>query len=202
MKNHLLHHLWVRFRRVHPYYFLIIFILISIIAVFSLRQNNQNMVKLRSEVYTADKDNGNVEVALQNLRTYVYAHMNTDLASGPNAVYPPIQLSYTYNRLQQAEQQQVDATNATVYTDAQNYCQAQNSVSFSGRTRVPCIEAYVQQHGAKVVPIQPALYEFDFVSPTWSPDLAGFSLVLSFLVLILFVISLGSRRLSGIKAKH
>jgi hypothetical protein len=35
--------------------------------------------------------------------------------------------------------------------------------------------------------ISPSLYEFDFVSPTWSPDLAGWSLVASTMLLLLFI---------------
>ena len=36
---------------------------------------------------------------------------------------------------------------------------------------------------------QPGLYEFDFLSPTWSPDLAGWSLVLAVLTSLGFVMS-------------
>ena len=152
------------------------------------------MIKLRTAVFTADKNNGNLQLALQNLRGYVYAHMNTNLSSGATAVYPPIQLKYTYDRLMAAEQTAVNATNAGVYTAAEYYCQQQNPVSFSGRTRVPCVEAYVQQHGQQVQAIPTALYEFDFISPTWSPDLAGFSLALSSLFLIGFIFLLIDQR--------
>ena len=45
----------------------------------------------------------------------------------------------------------------------------------SGRTRVPCIEQYVESHDTQLPVIPTALYEFDFVSPSWSPDLAGWT---------------------------
>lgn len=135
------------------------------------------MITLRNAVYTADKNNGNVEQALQNLRTYVYGHMNTDLAAGPNAVHPPIQLKYTYNRLVQAASQQVESTNSHLYTDAQAYCQALIPTGFSGRYRESCINQYVTTHGASAQQIPKNLYEFDFVSPKWSPDVAGWSLI-------------------------
>jgi hypothetical protein len=183
------HHLLTKIVRIKPRYFLIIFILSGLVCIFALRSNNQTMLKLRYNVYQADQQNGNVEAALQQLRAYVYDHMNTNLASGPNPVYPPIQLKYTYQRLQQAAQSQADAINAQIYTDAQNYCQQQNSASFSGRTRVPCIEAYVQSHGVQPTQVPTALYEYDFESPAWSPDLAGWTLVLSVVALILFIVS-------------
>ncbi|MGD0284456.1 MAG: hypothetical protein ABSB12_02595, partial [Candidatus Saccharimonadales bacterium] len=126
---------------------------------------------------------------LDALQAYVTTHMNTNISTGPNAAYPPIQLKYTYQRLNNAQQQQISAVNAKLYTEAEAYCQQLNPISFSGRTRVPCVEQYVQQNGAKVQPIATALYEFDFVSPTWSPDLAGWSLIASIVLFMLFIAS-------------
>jgi hypothetical protein len=147
------------------------------------------MLNLRTALYQADKNNTNISQKLDALQAYVTTHMNTDLSTGPNSVYPPIQLKYTYQSLNNAEQQQVAAINAKLYTAAEAYCQQQNPVSFSGSTRVPCVEQYIQQNGAKAQPIPTALYEFDFVSPTWSPDLAGWSLVASIVLFTLFVTS-------------
>lgn len=185
--------MWTQVRRIKPWYFLIITVLFAGLSVYELRQNNLNMVSLRAAVYAADKNNGNVNGALKNLQAYVTSHMNTDLSSGPNGAYPPIQLQYTYERLQQAQaQQQLSQTqaNTTLYTQAQTYCQQQDSTDFSGHNRVPCIIQYVQSHGISnftVQTIPPSLYEFDFVSPSWSPDLAGWSLVATSLSFILFI---------------
>ncbi|MDB5181326.1 MAG: hypothetical protein JWP13_89, partial [Candidatus Saccharibacteria bacterium] len=129
---------------------------------------------LRDAVYRADKDNGDVSKALTDLQRHVTSHMNTDLSTGNNAVYPPIQLRYTYERLREAN---VKATNGQVYTDAQAHCESLNSTDFSGRNRVPCIEAYVESHGVQQKAIPDSMYKFDFVAPVWSPDLAGFSLL-------------------------
>lgn len=142
------------------------------------------MIQLRNDVYQADKNNGNVEQALQNLRSYVVNHMNTALASGPDAVHPPIQLKYTYDRLMTAENQQVQATNAHVYTDAETYCQQAIPNGFSGRYRLGCIDSYVTSHGATAQTIPRNLYEFDFVDAKWSPDLAGWSLVVTTILLV------------------
>lgn len=185
------HHLWTRFRHVKPWYFLVIAIISTVTCVFALRSNNEHMVKLRTAVYSADKNNTDVSAALHNLQAYVTAHMNTNLSTGPNAVYPPIQLKYTYDRLVQA--QQASQTSDELYTAAQHYCEGQNSADFSGRNRVPCIEQYVQSHGGGQAPassIPDALYKFAFVSPKWSPDLAGWSMVVAGLSWILFVTTL------------
>jgi hypothetical protein len=180
---------WKSFRAIKPIYILVLFFISCGLAIYTLRANNLTMLNLRTALYQADKNNTNISQKLDALQAYVTTHMNTDLSTGPNSVYPPIQLKYTYQSLNNAEQQQVAAINAKLYTAAEAYCQQQNPVSFSGSTRVPCVEQYIQQNGAKAQPIPTALYEFDFVSPTWSPDLAGWSLVASIVLFTLFVTS-------------
>lgn len=189
------------FQQVPYWVFLAAFLVSAAITVAALRHNNQTMIRLREEVFAADKNNGDVNAALNNLRRYVYAHMNTDLSSGGNAIKPPIQLKYTYERLQAAEQNKVKSNNDQIYTEAQNYCQLQNSTDFSGRNRVPCVQDYVTTHSAQGATIPPALYQFDFVSPNWSPDLAGWSVVLSSILLLLFLVSFAIDRLVKTKLK-
>lgn len=175
--------------------FLGLFILCSLISVMALRGNNQTMVELRDAVYEADKNSGDVSLAVNNLRRHVYAHMNTNLSSGGNAIKPPLQLKYTYERLQQAEKQRVDTVNEKIYTEAQGHCERQNPASFSGGGRVPCIEEYVSRNGAQPNKIPAGLYQFDFISPSWSPDLAGWSLILSGIFVTGFVSSFALEKL-------
>jgi hypothetical protein len=188
-------------RHVPSWIFLALFLFCASISVYALRHNNTTMVKLRDAVYATDRNNGDVNTALNNLRSYVYGHMNTSLSSGNNGIKPPIQLKYTYERLQAASQDESTNTNSQLYTEAENYCQAQipANLSVSGRARVPCVQDYVTTHGASIGSIPAALYEFDFVSPTWSPDLAGWSLVFSCIFLVLFLASFTVDKL--IKAK-
>ena len=141
------------------------------------------MEQLKQDVFQADKNNGNVQQALDNLQAYVTSHMNTNLDTGNGSVYPPIQLEYTYNRLNDAEDSAAFNANAGLYTAAQQYCQKQDPTDFSGHNRVPCIEQYVTSHGVSLKKIPRSLYEFDFVSPSWSPDLAGWTLLATVLSL-------------------
>lgn len=185
-----LHHIWVRIRRVSYWYFLIVFLISLAISVASLRNNNLNMIKLRDAVAVADEQNGDVEGALRNLREYVYSHMNTNLTSGSTAIKPPIQLKYRYERLLNAEKDRVAAANGNIYNEAQAICEARFPAGVSGGSRVPCIQDYVSSHGAQEQPIPDALYKFDFVSPLWTPDLAGWSLATSAILLLLFLLRL------------
>jgi hypothetical protein len=153
------------------------------------------MVKLRENVYAADKANTDVSAALGALQAFVTTNMNTNLSSGPNAPYPPIQLEYTYTRLEAASNQTASSINQALYTNAENYCQQAIPNGFSGRYRVSCIEQYITSHGVVIQAIPAALYEFSFLSPRWSPDLAGWSLLVSILLAIAFVVTLVGRRL-------
>ncbi|MDB5170507.1 MAG: hypothetical protein JWO35_201 [Candidatus Saccharibacteria bacterium] len=182
--------------RPKPAYFLAISVVFAVTSVFALRANNQHMIELRNIVYAADKDNKDVVTPLRNLQAYVTSHMNTNLNAGPTPVYPPIQLKYSYERLVRAQGDAVAAANAKLYTAAQAFCEQQNSTDVSGRNRIPCIEQYVQQHNPqKLTQIPDALYKFAFVSPKWSPDLAGWSIVISILSGLAFIITLIRNRL-------
>lgn len=196
MNKRRLHHTWTKFRRVKPWYFLIVTILAIVVAVFALRSNNQQMVVLREKVYSADKANGDTETALRNLQVYVTSHMNTNLTAGKTSVYPPIQLKYTYDRLVEEQSNKTSLTNEQIYTEAQRVCEQQNSRDVSGRNRVPCIQRYVQSKTniSQTPTIPDALYKFSFVSPTWSPDLAGWSIVVAILSFLMFIISLIANR--------
>ncbi len=193
MNKRYVHHLWTKVRWIKPWYFLVVAIATALICIFALRANNEHMVSLRTAVYTADQNDGDVKTALHNLQAYVTAHMNTNLSTGATAVYPPIQLKYTYDRLVQAQSDQLAQANSQFYTDAQHYCEAQNPTGFFGATRIGCIEQYLTSHNlAKPLPpIPDALYKFAFVSPSWSPDLAGWSLVAAALSGLLFIASYG-----------
>lgn len=193
--------MWAKIYKIPAQTWLILFLVSSLICVFALRHNNQHMVNLRNEVYQVDKNNGDVDTALKNLQRYVNAHMNTNLTSGNNNIKPPIQLKYTYERLKAAQINQIQISNQKIYTDAQNYCQSINNAYF-GTTRVPCVQNYVTNHGIKStdnINIPAGLYQFDFVSPSWTPDLAGLSLVATVLFLIAFLLRFGADKLLGQK---
>ncbi len=183
-KRHL-HHVWRFYRQIKPWYFLVAVIIFGTISLISLRHNNEHMIRLRDAVYSADKNNGDVEGSLKTLRQYIYSHMNTSLASGPNAVHPPIQLKYTYERLQQAQQAAIGQGGA-LYTQAQTYCEGQTVI---GSEVISCIQDYISSHGGQLATVPDSLYKFDFTSAKWSPDLAGWSLVLSIVAALCFLVS-------------
>jgi hypothetical protein len=172
-----------------------IFGLLSLMFAFlfisGLVKNGNGAVERYETLIAVDKAGGDVEDALNELRGYIYSHMNTEIG-GPNSIYPPIQLSGTYERLVAAEQARVEQANANLYSEAQAYCEKTSSQGFSGSNRLACINKYIDDNGAKVQDIDDSLYKYDFVAPRWSPDLAGYSLIglLVFTVLTLFYLFL------------
>jgi hypothetical protein len=200
MTNHKrkLHHVLNLVRRLNYFVLLGACLLSLAIAVFGLRHNNQEMVKLRTAVFVADEKNGDIEKSLRELRSYVYAHMNTNLASGANAVKPPIQLKYTYERLMASNASNYQAATAKVLDDAQNTCIAQYPGNVFSQPRLDCAKTYAASHPVTQKTIPDDLYKFDFVSPGWTPDMAGWSLVVSGLFMLIFIL----RFLSTWAIKH
>ncbi len=148
------------------------------------------MAKYRDAVYEADKggDQAQIEQALRDLRGYVFSHMNTSLASGNNGVYPPIQLQHTYERAQAEQQKQLGTINANLYHDAQQKCQEENAGA-DGSAIIACIERHASESGVQLGTVPDAIYKFDFVSAKWSPDLAGWSIVITLVSAVIFAVT-------------
>jgi hypothetical protein len=166
---------------------LIFFVCLSI---YGLRQNNLEMVKLKNQLMTADKDDGNVNGDLNKLRSFIYNHMNTSPSSN-DGIYPPIQLKYTYQRLLAQAQGGITAQNTQLYNQAVAYCNSVEPNATADEDSLKQLatceeEHYIAQPLASAY-VAPALYEFDFISPLWSPDLAGYSILISVALLIAII---------------
>src|SRR5690606_12539556 len=118
-----LHHKLTQLRHFPKLMLLALALLFAVTAIFALRANNQRMLELREAVFVADQQGGDIEAALKDLREHVHGHMNTNLSAGDNAIKPPIQLKYTYERLVEEEKSKLSSTNAKLYTEAQDYCE-------------------------------------------------------------------------------
>lgn len=190
-KLNYLHH---RFAFLKAWYFLIPAVIFALLAVQGLRSNYSTMVELREAVYAADRQDGDIEAALNDLRRHVHGHMNTNLASGSNAIKPPIQLKASYDRLMADQLEKIKAGNARVTATAENICGARFPAGGFNAPRVACVQDYVGAHAQKASDIPDSLYKFDFVTPRWSPDLAGFSIFFSALFFVLFLARFGFER--------
>ena len=168
--------------------FLILGIIFLVIFISAMRNNYSEMVKLREAVKVADEKNGDIEKALQNLREHVHSHMNTDLSSGPNAITPPIQLKFEYERIAKTREVESKKINTRIAKEAESICASKFPAGGINPPRVACIQDYVASNSVEANPVEDDLYKFDFVSPKWSPDLAGFSLIAMLVSLGVFIL--------------
>ena len=180
-----------RIKKIKSRYILALAIFFMVLGVYGMRQNYSQMVKLRTAVAVADEQNADVEAPLRELRQFVYSHMNTNLSSGNVAIKPPIQLKYRYERLSAAESARVKAANEDVRRKGEEICGAQYPGSGFNSPRVACVAEYVRVNSVKDNGVPSELYKFDFVSPGWTPDLAGISLLLSLICFAALLAKLG-----------
>ncbi|MBP6037738.1 MAG: hypothetical protein KA604_00175 [Candidatus Saccharimonas sp.] len=164
---------------------LLLVLMLFITATF-LRLNNIGMVERRNAVSAADKS-GNIEyisARIYDLQRYSAAHMNADTGT--------FYLQEQYNR--DAQKALSDTANSSVESaranaEAEAVCHPQ----FRGYSSayMQCFLAELAQYpSAETLPEpklpDPALYRYGFVSPLWSPDFAGWSvLVCIFIILVI-----------------
>lgn len=158
-------------------------------SILALRANYLGAAPLIEAVFKADAENGNTEKALYDLRAYTYSHMNVNL-SRIGGAKPPIQLKNRYEQLKIAETKRVALTNDIALKQGENTCGQRFPDSAQRIAKTQCVQEYLLQNGTREKDIPDALYKFDFISPRWSPDVAGFSIVFFFSCVFLLIFRL------------
>jgi hypothetical protein len=159
------------------------------LTVVGLTANSQGAKERYDTLIAVDQAGGDVEEALNDLRGFIYSHMNTQIGS-ELGIRPPIQLRGTYERLVASEEQRVRLINEKVLQDAQLFCEQNNPAGSLASTRVPCVENYLDENNVVAKVIEDDFYKFDFAPPRWSADLAGISILLAGLSGLLFGVNL------------
>ena len=181
-------------QRVKTWQLLILLILAGFIAATLLRLNNIGMVERRAAVIAADEaaDNQNTIQKLYDLQRYVASHMNTDMGKG-------VYLESTYKRDSQAVLDKAagdENPNGNIYKKAQEVCAPRFS-SYS-TAYLQCTTSELAKYPAASDPASavklpnPDSYLHDFVSPIWSPDFAGWSVLICLLLALVILVRLVS----------
>jgi hypothetical protein len=175
-----------RLQRIKTWQLIILLILASFVSATFLRLNNIGMVDRRKAVYAADNvgDDTVILNRLYDLQRYVSAHMNTDMDKG-------VFLMATYNRDKQ--KLIADATSGpsgNIYKQAQEVCAPQYA-NWSP-AYVQCTVNELEKYPAgddlnKSVYLSPSPYLHVYYSPFWSPDFAGWSLIICVVILIMIM---------------
>lgn len=167
-------------------------------SVYGLRNNNLRMVELREAVLTADEQGEGqqqLDEKLKELANFVTTHMNTDLSRGRELAIDgeaPVQLAYKYyydSILNIATYVKSSQANLSLLGEARIACEV-SSVPISERLQCVNQELANLSHDKfpQVEPLSKDFYVYDFASPVWSPDLAGFSLIIFGLTIILLLL--------------
>ena len=179
-------------QRVHTWQLVILFIIAAFIAATFLRLNNIGMVQRREAVLVADSA-GNDETVLKrlyDLQHYVTGHMNTNLGKG-------VYLEKSYNRdvaMWQQGQYGTENPHGNIYKKAQEVCAPKFS-SWS-QAYIQCTTNELAKYPAASDPSADSsrprqeAYIHNFATPVWSPDFAGWSVVVTAVILLLIVIRL------------
>ncbi len=188
-----------RLQRIKTWQLLILLILAGFLAATFLRLNNIGMIQRRDAVLSADKE-GDVNVIqsrLYDLQRYVFEHANASTGQ--------FYLEHQYRR---DAQKAVDAAssdsnpNGNINAKAEAVCRPQYSVW--SPAYVQCFTDELSKYPPSPDPTQNVtlprvdLYKKEYVSPLWSPDFAGWSLVVCAVIVLMIItrlISLGILRL-------
>lgn len=148
------------------------------------------MIERRNVVKNADEQNGNVQAALSELQKYVSAHMNTHLGKG-------IFLEYSYQRAYEAALAQAASKtnpNSTIYTEAEQACQQEYMHHGVFSRYIQCVQEKLKAMApgtdplTQVKQLPPELFTYNFISPVWSADLAGLSLLATLLIFVVLLL--------------
>ena len=185
--------------KVKTWQLVIVLLIFGFIAATFLRLNNIGMIERRNAVMSADKAGDPVatQTRLYDLQRYVSQHMNTNMGS-----------IYLENQYKRDSQRIIDAAsgdnnpNGNIYKKAQETCAPRFS-SYS-QAYLQCTVNYLSQYSsagelASTVALPKAdLYRHSFASPLWTPDFAGWSVLICLLIVVMIIarlIGLGVLRL-------
>lgn len=152
------------------------------------------MIERRTAVTAADEA-GDSEVTinrLYDLQRYVTAHMNTDMGKG-------LYLEASYKRDVQAvydRASQDSNPNGNIYKKAQDVCAPQ--FSRYSYAYLQCTTGELAKYPAATDPVTAVKlpradsYLHVFVSPLWSPDFAGWSIIVCALIGLMIIVRLAS----------
>ena len=179
-------------QRVKTWQLVVLLVIFGFVAATFLRLNNIGMVQRREAVINADKtgDEQTIIQRLYDLQQYVSGHMNTDLGRG-------VYLESSYNRdLQnwQTNSYGDSNPNGNIYKKAQEVCAPQ--FKYYSYAYLQCTTNELSKYPAAKDPAtdtskpRQEAYIHDYSTPIWSPDFAGWSVLVCIVIFLLIAIRL------------
>ena len=183
-----------RLQRIKTWQLFILLIIMGFLSATFLRLNNIGMIERREAVINADEASNNdiTQNRLYDLQRYVSAHMNTDMGKG-------VYLQAAYQRDVQnayAKASQDSNVNGNIYKKVQEVCMPQ--FSHWSYAYIQCTTDELAKYPASNSLISSInlpradAYLHVFASPLWSPDFAGWSVIIFMVILTMIIVRLTS----------
>lgn len=178
-----------RLARVKTWQLVLLLILSFYVSATFLRINNVGMLERVKAVEAADKlaDEEVIQERLYELQRYVSQHMNTSTRD--------IYLQTIYERDSRAILKKAEDANRqthnTIWNKAANECYAEYPGYWQGQIQCILEKQKSFPTSSPITEVQtpdPAEYKHTFLSPVWSPDFAGWSVLVSLLLLLMILV--------------
>lgn len=182
-------------QRIKTWQLLVLLLLMCFVAATFLRLNNIGMAERREAVLAADKstaepfDSSVTQNRLYDLQRYVAAHMNTETG--------PFYLEGQYRR---DAQKIVDIakqnSNSGVNINAEAEAVCRPRFDAWSPAYVQCFADELAKYPPSPDPVQNVtlpsteLYRYSFSAPIWSPDFAGWSVVICIVIIVMIIVRL------------
>lgn len=175
-------------RRVKTWQLLLLLVLVGFVAASFLRINNIGMYQRRESILAADREgrDGDVLNRMSDLQQYVSKHMNTSTGQ--------FYLEGQYNRDRQKKIEEVvndNNPNGNINAMAEAACAPR--FSYYSQAYLQCFIDELDKYPSApdletdVELPHPALYRHSYAAPLWSPDFAGFSVLLFMLIALIII---------------
>jgi hypothetical protein len=190
-------------QRVKTWQLLALLIISGFIAATFLRLNNIGMIQRRDAVLAADREGNDADATtrMYDLQRYVAAHMNASTGQ--------FDLQGQYQRnLQTAIETATNSSNpnGNVNAKAEAVCRPRFAAWSPGY--VQCFTEELAKYppapdpAGNVTLPSPALYRHSFAAPLWSPDFAGFSVLISVVIALIIIARLVGLGILYLLLKH
>ena len=188
--------------QVKTWQLVVLLIMTGFVAATFLRLNNVGMIERRDAVLAADTADDTIALnqRLYDLQRYVSSHMNADPGK--------IALENTYKRAYDAKLKEFEASAKNqsgndVVAKVRDICDTraqQGGYGYFSTTADPRYVACINEEWSKYPAAQTSSLQFEapstapyyhtFVAPAWSPDFAGWSLLVTGVIAFIIVVRL------------
>lgn len=163
-------------------YWIALAIILAVVAVLGMRHNNITAHDMQAEIIARDMEGEEVEEQLRELEYFTHNRMN---ATAPGRMEVFLQGSYE-QAVADAEAAADQAVGGEVYQQAQSACEEEGR---DPRDVAECAQDFISERLGDEQPEadipEEADYTYTFISPRWSPDIAGLPIAGAILSLVI-----------------